>query len=128
MGAVENGGEVTRISVVATDVSDRVEREASLRESETRFRVLFESAPEAQVIFDIDEGRIVEANPPACAMFDRSLEAMLGTSPKDLSPDRQPDGRDSEAAVREHIRRVLAGERLDFEWEFRGPGDTPASL
>ncbi|MFC2095710.1 diguanylate cyclase domain-containing protein, partial [Candidatus Bipolaricaulota bacterium] len=50
------------------DVSDRETREAALRESETRYRNIFESTTDAVLVFD-REGTIVEANPNAYRMY-----------------------------------------------------------
>jgi len=50
------------------DISDRAAREVALRESEIRYRSIFESTTDAVLVFDRD-GIIVEANPKACRMY-----------------------------------------------------------
>jgi two-component system cell cycle sensor histidine kinase/response regulator CckA len=97
-----------------------LERELdALRESEARFRALFENAPEAVCIVDADLGRFVDVNANACRMFGTSRESLLSAGPAGMSPPSQPDGRDSARAAREFIERALAGEALRFEWTHR---------
>jgi PAS domain S-box-containing protein len=54
-----------------TDIAERRRAEESLRESESLFRSLFESSPIA-VLMTIPDGRVLAANPAACAMFGMS--------------------------------------------------------
>jgi PAS domain S-box-containing protein len=49
------------------DVTDRRESEQAVRESEARYRLLVDHAPEAIVVFDVDEGRFVDAQPSVAA-------------------------------------------------------------
>lgn len=51
--------------------------DAALRESQDRFRAVFDSAPDAIVIVD-DDSRFTEVNPAACALFGRAPEDFLG--------------------------------------------------
>ncbi len=71
--------DVRGVVVHLRDVSERKERQRERRESERRFRSLFEDAFDAMVIAD-EDGRCVEANPAACALFDLSCERLLERS------------------------------------------------
>ena len=53
----------------------RAASDEALRESETRYRSLFESSPDA-VLLTITDGTILAANPAACSMFDCSEEEL----------------------------------------------------
>ena len=68
------------------DITDRREREQQLRESEQRFRSLFEEAFDAMVLTD-DEGACVEVNPAASELFGRSRERLLDWPLVDLVSD-----------------------------------------
>ena len=59
------------------DNTERKRAEDSLRGSARQFRALFEGAMDAMVIAD-DEGRYVEANAAACALYGLTRPALLG--------------------------------------------------
>ena len=58
-------GKITGIVAAGLDISDRYRGEQALRQSEERFRTLFESAGDALLILDAD-GRLLDANRTAC--------------------------------------------------------------
>ncbi|ERH09218.1 MAG: PAS sensor histidine kinase [halophilic archaeon J07HX64] len=77
--------DVNGLVMYARDITVRRGREQQLRESEQRFRSLFEKAFDAMVLTD-DEGACVDLNPAACALFERSREALLDWPFPDLVP------------------------------------------
>jgi PAS domain S-box-containing protein len=93
-----------------------VRRTAQLRESEQRYRLLVENAPEAIVVHDVGRGALVDANANAEALFGFERAQILGRSPAELSPATQPDGRSSVEAARAYIEQALRGETPVFEW------------
>jgi diguanylate cyclase (GGDEF)-like protein/PAS domain S-box-containing protein len=97
------------------DMTERVSAERALRESESRYRSLVDSAPEAIVVYDMGEGRFVDVNEAAVKMFGIDSKQMLQLSPQDVSAAVQPDGRDS-TAVRGYMDAALAGKHPVFEW------------
>ena len=101
------------------DITDWREAERQLRESELRYRMLVDHAPEAILVFDVDAGQYVDANPNAARLFGTDSARLLQLSPSDLSPPFQPNGESSEEQVRLKTERVMAGENLVFEWVVR---------
>ncbi len=97
------------------DISDRKRTENALRQSESRYRSLFESAHDA--IFILKGDRFVDCNPKTLDVFGVSLQEIIGRSPYDFSPPRQPDGKPSKEAALERIRAAYAGEPQFFEWK-----------
>lgn len=91
------------------------ETERTLRESEERYRALFEGASDA--IITIREGRIVDCNRKALDLFRCGPEQLIGKGPEDLSPFLQPDGVDSKTKARKMIGNALAGPPQYFEWK-----------
>jgi two-component system sensor histidine kinase UhpB len=87
--------------------------------SEARYRTLTESAPEAVVVLDVERGTFADFNVKACELFGVSPEALRSLGPLQLSPLRQPDGRQSSEAAAEYIRQAVAYARPVFEWIYR---------
>ncbi len=98
------------------DVTGRQAAEDALKHNEERYRALIENAPEAIVVFDIGEGRFVDANDQACELFNLSRKRLLAIGPEGVSPEHQPDGTPSFGIARGFIERALAGEQMQFEW------------
>lgn len=91
----------------------------SLRESELRYRTLFEHAPESIVVLDMDRGQFVDLNENAERLFGMPREQLLHVGPVDVSPQFQPDGRPSSQAAREELQKALQNETPRFEWTHR---------
>ena len=72
----KNGDHPIHISV-NRDISDQRERETALRDSEARYRSIFESTTDAILVFDQD-GQLVEANPNAYRMYGYNQGEFLG--------------------------------------------------
>ena len=101
------------------DVTERRESEQAVRESEARYRLLVDHAPEAIVVLDVETGRFVDANVNAQKLFGLERARLLELGPVDLSPPHQPDGSPSDERARAYIEQALAGEAPVFEWAHR---------
>ncbi len=107
-------GAIVGVMGTYEDITDRKHDEEEIKESEERYRTLFEAAGEAILVIDGD--RFVESNPRALELFGASAEQMHGVHPFDLSPEYQPDGRRSDEKARELIAAAFAGTPQRFEW------------
>ena len=95
---------------VLRDVTLQQRSERQARESEAKFRALFEYAGDAMFLVEAD-GRIADANPAACAR--------LGYSRQELQRKRVPeiDSSDSARRFRERAAQLEQGGELLFEAE-----------
>ena len=100
------------------DISERKKMEEVLRESEEKFRLLFEKSPDAALLLD---GNIfVDCNEAALRLMRcREKSLLIGLHPSDISPERQPDGplsseKDEDTPPISRLRGVN-----QFEWVHR---------
>ena len=96
-------------------IFERMATEASLRESETKFRTLVESTMDAVLLFS-GEG-FVDGNPAALNMFGiEDKEALTKLHPLDLSPHTQTAGESSKQLCEAHIKTAYERGGHRFEW------------
>jgi len=94
--------------------------ELALRESEEKFRSLFESSQDAIMILEPPSWRFTAGNPAAAKMFgERTGEGFISHEPGELSPDRQPDGSASAEKSKEKIETAVRNGSCFFEWTHR---------
>jgi diguanylate cyclase (GGDEF)-like protein/PAS domain S-box-containing protein len=98
------------------DEAQRKQDEATLAESESRFREIFNSVSDAVFIHDADTGEILDVNQRMCEMYGMTHEQALVCGPDDLSEGVAPYA--TEEAV-EKIKAASSGTPQTFEWHSR---------
>ncbi|RDI72412.1 PAS domain S-box protein [Halopelagius longus] len=112
-GVVRNEGE-ERIVGIAEDVTERVERERKLEESERRYRTLVEDFPDGAVALFDEDLRYTAAGGQLLKEDDIDPEDRIGASIRELYPD------DLVEQVEPYFRAALDGEASTFETEYAG--------
>jgi PAS domain S-box-containing protein len=106
------------LTFVAGQIALALERkraEQALRESEEKFRALFETSSQGVMLHD--EKQYLQVNPAAVRILGYESEAqLLGLHPSHTSPPKQPDGEDTEIAAQRHIRECMAKGYARFDW------------
>ncbi|KKL16840.1 hypothetical protein LCGC14_2491540, partial [marine sediment metagenome] len=94
------------------DITERKKAEEELKESEEKFRALFDYASDSILLMRLEEGEapvIIDANAATCSMHGYTKEELVG------QPISMLDDPETAEQVKERARRVLAGESLTFE-------------
>lgn len=100
------------------DLTETRKAQAAQRESEAKFKLLFEKSSDAILLLD-REG-FIECNAAAVEMIRcGSEEELLRLHPSAISPPFQPDGRPSFEKANEMIALALATGSHCFEWMHR---------
>ncbi len=96
-------------------------------EADARFRALFEQSATGHLI--VQDNRIVECNAAAMNMLGASaLDDVIGYSIAEISPERQPDGRDTLEALEANRIALRRDGSLRFEWVHTRLDDTPLEV
>ena len=100
---IKKGGR-TLLAGYTINISDRKAMEEALRESERRYRIIFEKSPLGVIRYDC-EGNMLDFNDKFIEIMGSSREKLLGFN----------SARQSSPTVQEAIKKALAGEISSFE-------------
>ncbi len=108
---------------VLVDITEQKGLEEALRESETQYRTLFDSASDS--IFLAANDRFIDCNRKALDMFGCTKEQIVGQSPSRFSPPLSSDGGDSRGRTFDKITAAMAGDPQFIEWKLCRYDGTP---
>lgn len=112
------GRNLIRASIM--DNTERKHAERALRESEEKFRALFEGSSHGVVLHD--ENQLLEVNPAAVRIMGcQHAHELIGKDPRSLAPQFQPSGESSAEAGARHIQECLKRGSARFEWVAQSP-------
>jgi len=105
--------QVLVIIALLVNRSRRKAAEDELRESEDRFRTIFDSINDAVFIHDIGTGAILNVNKTACNMYGYTREELRRLGMQTISMGEAPY---TQADAVEWIKKAAAGQPQLFEW------------
>jgi PAS domain S-box-containing protein/putative nucleotidyltransferase with HDIG domain len=97
----DSSGRITSVLGVARDITERIKSEKALRESEARFRAIFEKAGVGIVLIGLD-GRLLECNETICEMLEFPHDELTRQS---LELITHPEDRSAEGTLVEEFAR-----------------------
>ncbi len=115
--ARDEAGNASWMYGTTQDITERMQSEAALRESEMWYRTLFESSREAIMTISPEDLKFRSVNAATLATFGvQSVQELLALRVTDLSPERQPDGELSQNKARRFVDMALETGSHFFEW------------
>jgi two-component system CheB/CheR fusion protein len=101
-------GQIVGVLGTFADITERKQAEEALRESEQRFRTVFDDVGDAIFVFNLD-GRFIEANREACERLGYSRDEFLQMTPADI------DTPDEAIRVRDRLEQLRHEGHIIFE-------------
>lgn len=102
------------------DITERKRAMEALRDSEERYRLLFEHSPDMVIM--IKDNVITDANPATFGILGYKPEEMTGFLPWDISPEFQPDGMSSREKAISILEQQPRVGLQRFEWTYKHKG------
>jgi len=108
----DSDGKPLYLVIMVEDIDEQKRNIASLRESEERFRAMFEHSAVGIGVMGLDR-RVIDANPAICRMYGRTREELLGMNASEITyPDDDPSSN-------QLFKELADGQRDSYEMERR---------
>jgi len=111
---LNDSGKVVGFIGICKDITEEKRMVKELIKSETRYQTIFENSGEG--IFLLKD-KYIDVNKKVCEIFGYSRGEIIGKSPLDFSPERQPDGRLSEDTAAVYIKQAIQEGYVSFYWQ-----------
>jgi PAS domain S-box-containing protein len=109
-----DAGEPIQITCIMEDVTQRIDAEKALKESEEKFRAIFEEARDGIVLIDYESGHIVECNPEFERQTGRTLRELKEMR---IWETRPPNKREVARSKFLEIKDKGSGSSTELEFE-----------
>ena len=106
-------GEVTGLIGAVTDITDLKQAQLALRQSEERFRTIFDSVNDLIFVRDFETGALVEVNQRVCEIFGYARDELLKLNLGDLSENEPPYTGQN---LWSEMQKARSGTPQTFDW------------
>lgn len=104
-----------QLAIIINDITLRRQAEKASRISEINFENIFENSSDA--ILMVCDDQVINCNSAAIDLLGyNTKQDLLGTSPTDFSPEKQPNGELSKVKVEEIYQNAHQYGKYKFEW------------
>jgi PAS domain S-box-containing protein len=111
-----HNGVVVGAVMTFLDITERKQAEERARESEGKFKTLYESSRDAIMILSSEKG-FLHGNHATVELFGcKDLDDFISKTPADLSPQYQPDGTASAVKAQQRMATAMKEGSHFFEW------------
>jgi len=102
---------------ISEDITDRKNAEEKIKESEEKYKGLFEGSKDPIMTLELPSGRFTSVNKAALELFNvKSEKEFLTLTPADITPKYQPEGELSSEKIKKMNEIVLKKGSNYFEW------------
>jgi len=108
-----DAGDIIGLIGAVVDITERKHAELTIRDSEERFRTIFNSVSDGILVLDLETAAFVQVNRRACELFGYAADELLQSSIADLSENQSTEAADSTLM---RIERARSGIGQTFEW------------
>jgi PAS domain S-box-containing protein len=99
------------------DITERIQSEKAVKESEKKYKAIFDSSGDSIAIIDFDTGSYIDCNKASLNLFNlESREQFISNTPGQLSPEFQVNGEPSHELAKHYIEESFNQKYLTFEW------------
>ncbi|WP_018127862.1 PAS domain S-box protein [Balneola vulgaris] len=105
---------IESIMCFVEDKTDAYQKDLRIKESELRYRTLFDSSTEGVLIYK--DGHFFDCNERATQLFGCSKDEIVGQSPVFFSPEFQKNGERSDKMAMNYIQKAIETGQQTFEW------------
>jgi len=113
---VRKGDMVDSAIIICSEITEKIQAETALQQSEERYRSLFYYTSDAILL--MDDRNFTDCNNAAIEMFGGDNKSdIIGHSPAEFSPPKQPNGETSSVLAQKWIRKAFDEGSVKFDWQ-----------
>ena len=108
-------GEILGVSVITRDITEQINNEKALKESELKYQTIYENSGDGILL--MDKNGIIDCNNQICRLLGYEKDELLNQSPVDFSPVKQDGGKISKDLGTKYIQKAFKSGYHVFNWK-----------